>query len=102
MENSKLFIQLDESDNVLLATQSLAAGTLLHIAGQEIKLEKDLGLGFKIASCNIMRGEKIIKCGVSIGSATSNISIGELIHLHNLQSDYVPTYTIQNQRQYGK
>lgn len=102
MENSKMLIQLDEADNVLLASRSLATGEMVCIAGRQIKLSQDLGLGFKIASQDISKGDKIVKCGVPIGSATHDISLGELIHLHNLQSDYVPTYTIQNQDQYGK
>jgi len=102
MENSKLLIQLDEVDNVMLASRSLNAGEMVCIAGRQIQLSQDLRLGFKIANRDISKGDKIVKCGVPIGSATCDISLGELIHLHNLESDYVPTYTIQNQDQYGK
>jgi hypothetical protein len=42
-------------------------------------------------------GDKIIKFGVPIGSATKHIDIGEHIHLHNMKSDYLPTYTLSDE-----
>jgi altronate dehydratase len=49
-------------------------------------------LGHKIAARPIAAGEKIIKYGVPIGSATRAIAQGEHVHTHNLQSDYLPTF----------
>jgi hypothetical protein len=39
----------------------------------------------------------VIKYGVSIGSATRDIELGELVHLHNMKSDYLPTYTLEKE-----
>jgi hypothetical protein len=36
----------------------------------------------------------VLKYGVSIGSATADISLGEHVHLHNIKSDYTPTYAL--------
>jgi hypothetical protein len=96
MENFEALIQLDSLDNVLVARRTLAKGDVVNISGQNFTLERGLALGFKIANQDIGKGEKIIKCGVSIGSASRDIDLGEEVHLHNMQSDYVPTYTIQN------
>ena len=37
-------------------------------------------------------GEKIIKCRAPIGSATCPIATGAHVHLHNMKSDYLPTF----------
>ena len=36
-----------------------------------------------------------MKYGVSIGSARTDIAAGEHVHVHNMQSDYTPTYSLQ-------
>lgn len=55
---------------------------------------KPIGIGHKIAARFIAAGEKIIKYGVPIGSATKDIERGMHVHLHNMKSDYIPTYTV--------
>jgi hypothetical protein len=65
---------------------------LLEINGQTISLGVAVGLGPKLAARDIAPGEKIIKYGVPIGSATIAIPAGGHIHLHNMKSDYLPTY----------
>ena len=100
MGNSKKLIQLDSLDNILVARQDIKRGETLSISGQEIEMTEKVKLGFKVAIRNISWGEKIIKCGISIGSATTEISIGDIVHVHNIKSDYSPTFTIQNQREY--
>lgn len=57
-----------------------------------------LGLGHKIASRDIAAGEKIVKYGAPIGSATTAIPAGEHVHLHNMKSDYLPTFTLEEGR----
>ena len=36
-----------------------------------------------------------------IGSATRDIEPGEHVHLHNMKSDYLPTYTLEDGRLFG-
>ena len=36
-----------------------------------------------------------MKYGAPIGSALRNIEPGEYIHTHNVSSDYIPTYTLE-------
>lgn len=57
------------------------------------RLKAPLGLGHKIALRRIEAGEKVVKYGAPIGSATRRIEPGEHAHLHNLKSDYLPTWT---------
>ncbi|HRJ73596.1 MAG TPA: SAF domain-containing protein [Terrimicrobiaceae bacterium] len=49
---------------------------------------------------DIRTGEKILKYGVPIGSATCDIAFGEHVHLHNMKSDYLPTYTLETGREF--
>jgi hypothetical protein len=93
-------IHLDPQDNVVVLTGSRRAGDTIYTEGGEIRLAADLGLGHKIASRPIARGEKILKYGVPIGSATTDIAVGEHVHLHNIQSDYLPTYTLEAGREF--
>jgi hypothetical protein len=87
-----MLLRISPQDNVLVAARTLEAGAMLEIEGQSIPLAAPVGLGHKIAACDIAPGEKIIKYGVSIGSATTAIQAGGHVHLHNMQSDYLPTY----------
>lgn len=86
-------IRLSPEDNVLIAIRNLAVGAAISFDGSQHILTTAVGLGHKIAARNIVAGEKIIKCHVSIGSATQTIEQGEHIHLHNMKSDYLPTYS---------
>lgn len=90
-------MQIHESDNVLVVRNSISPGDVEHIGDRDITFEKELGFGHKVAAKNLNKGEKIIKFGVPIGSATEDIPIGAHIHLHNLKSDYISTYTLDHE-----
>ncbi|MFG6505917.1 MULTISPECIES: UxaA family hydrolase [Sulfitobacter] len=40
--------------------------------------------GHKVAICAIRKGEPIIKYGITIGTASEDICIGEHVHVHNV------------------
>jgi hypothetical protein len=88
---------LNPKDNVCTAISPIVSGVSLHINGKQVILEKSVPLGFKVAACNIAINETIVKYGVPIGSATRDIALGELVHLHNMKSDYLPTYTLDKE-----
>ena len=89
---SPALLRISQEDNVLIAARTLEPGVLLEIEGESIPLETRVGLGHKIAARDIEPGGKIIKYGVPVGSATTPIKTGEPVHLHNMKSDYLPTY----------
>ena len=95
-------IRLFPSDNILVLARSLNAGDEVLIEGVAHKLQASLGLGHKIAAKNIATGEKILKYGAPIGSATADIQPGEHVHLHNMKSDYLPTFTLDEGREFHK
>jgi altronate dehydratase small subunit len=91
-------ILLAPRDNCVAVAASLAAGERLLIDGVEIVIGQSVGIGHKLARCDIAPGEKILKYGAVIGSATQPIARGAHVHLHNLASDYIPTYTLPGER----
>lgn len=82
---------------MLIVKQSIEAGDIETINGEEIIFSKAVGLGHKIAATHLHNGDKIIKYGVPIGSAIMDISAGTHIHLHNMKSDYIATYTLEQE-----
>ena len=77
--------------------RSVSAGTRLQVGEQTVVIETSLELGHKIAARDIGSGERIIKYGAPIGSAIRDIRTGEHVHLHNIKSDYIPTYTLDSE-----
>ena len=53
-----------------------------------------IGMGHKIARRDVPKGRKVLKYGAPIGSASADIRVGEHVHLHNLVSDWTPTYAL--------
>ena len=85
---------VDPKDNVCTATRAIESGTPVQINGHTVLISQTVPFGFKIAACKIALDDKVIKYGVPIGSATRDIATGEIVHLHNMKSDYLPTYTL--------
>lgn len=83
-------LRLSPEDNVLVLLAPIGAGDMFTTGGARIRVASALPLGHKVAARDIAAGEKILKYGVSIGSATQAIAAGEHVHTHNLRSDYLP------------
>ena len=94
-------IQLSPADNIVVLTRSVPSGGEVSLGGRPIRISRPLGLGHKLAVRDIRAGEKILKYGVPIGSATCDIAVGEHVHLHNMKSDYLPTFTLEAGREFG-
>jgi altronate dehydratase small subunit len=90
-------LRLNDGDNVLTVISPLAVGDTVMIGGAQIQIAAALPIGHKVAARAIAAGEKIIKYGVPIGSASRAIAAGEHVHTQNLQSDYLPTYLREDQ-----
>ncbi len=81
-------LRLHEDDNVLVLLRSARAGEQLSIGDEALGCPAELGIGHKLAARDIRAGEKIVKYGAPIGSATRPIVRGDHVHLHNMKSDY--------------
>jgi altronate dehydratase small subunit len=101
MKNDRRLLLLDPVDNVLVAIATIPAGAALEVNGQCVVVDADIPLGFKVAARRIAAGEKILKYRAAIGSATCEIAAGEVVHLHNMKSDYLPTFMRGEGRNHG-
>ena len=86
-------VQLSEADNVAIAIIDLHKQDIVELNGCDLKLCDHIPTGHKVAIREIATGDKVIRCAMPIGSATANIPVGALAHVHNLKSDYTPTFT---------
>lgn len=91
-------VLLSPQDNCLIACRHLAAGTVVQFEGGSATLPHAIGLGHKLARRAIAAGEKVLKYGAVIGSLRVAVEAGAHIHTHNLDSDYTPTYTLDEGR----
>jgi hypothetical protein len=89
---------LDDRDNVLVARARVRAGEVIKVSGADVRLATDLPIGHKLARTDIAAGDKIMKYGAPIGSAVTPIRRGEHAHVHNIKSDYTPTYHLEDVR----
>lgn len=85
---------MSPEDNCMIARTALAKGDTVTIDGQSVTLSQNILIGHKVARRALAVGDKVLRYGALIGSITVPVGIGEHIHTHNLESDYIPTYTL--------
>ena len=83
------FVHLDPLDNIVVCVTTLKKGQQVRLVEKVVELLADIEVGHKMCIMPIAAGEKVIKYGVSIGSAKAAITVGEHVHVHNLKSDYI-------------
>ena len=86
-------ILLHPDDNIVVCVAHIYAGDEIQIDGQAVSAQKDIEVGHKLARRALALGEKIYRYGAPIGSMTQAAQIGEHVHMHNMQSDYIPSHT---------
>lgn len=89
---------LSPADNVFVLREAVGEGESLVIGDRAVTLPHRLDRGHKIARRAIAPGEKILKYGAPIGSATAAIAVGEHVHIHNVKSDYTATHVIERKQ----
>jgi altronate hydrolase len=83
-------ISLHPTDNVAVALCDLKAGQEASLSDSRVlTLLEDIDFGHKVAVQAITTGEKVLKYGLPIGSATRDIAAGEHVHVQNMKSDYI-------------
>lgn len=85
-------ILLHPDDNVVVACSDIARAEQLLIDGEAVEAGDAVTLGHKLARRDIGIGERVIKYGIPIGSATAAIARGEWVHMHNMKSDYIAAH----------
>jgi hypothetical protein len=85
------YVCLSPADNVVVLTHHVDTGDAIRGIADEIwTMTAHLEPGNKLAARAIAAGEKVVKVGVPIGTATRAIEAGDHVHSHNLRSDYIP------------
>lgn len=92
-QTDRRLLRLSPDDNVGVVMATVEEGQTLMVEGHPLRLLDRVPLGQKVALVPIAAGEKVRKYGAPIGSAKTPIQPGQHVHTHNLQSDYLPTYT---------
>lgn len=91
MSKKQNAFQIDIRDNVATALEDINPGTVFLLGEPtlcSIKSAMKIPKGHKISLKAISIGEDIIKYGVSIGRANTEIKAGSLVHIHNMESAY--------------
>ena len=92
LEATTRAIVLSSQDNVATVLAGAAIGLALSYEGGVVTSVEVIPPGHKIALVSIRKGTEIIKFGVPIGSAKRDIAPGEHVHVHNVKSNYTPTW----------
>ncbi|MEP7055227.1 MAG: UxaA family hydrolase [Actinomycetota bacterium] len=92
MTDERRLLRLSSDDNVLIAAALLRAGETVTGPDGPLTVIQEVELGHKVAAGAIATGQKVIRFGMPIGSATQDIVAGEWVHTHNLKSDYIRTF----------
>lgn len=86
-------ILLHPEDNILVCVAHIYAGDVIDIDSQAVSINSDVDVGHKIARSDLSVGDKVFRYGAPIGSMTQTVTTGEHVHMHNMQSDYIPSHT---------
>jgi len=83
-------ILLHAKDNVATALTDLEKGEQINASLDDISvdvtLHENVEFGHKYALRDMAKGEEVIKYGMPIGKALSDIHAGEWVHVHNCRS----------------
>lgn len=90
--DERRLIRLAPDDNIAVAARTIEPGETVLLDGTAITAAERIPTGHKMAVCPIEPGQKVLKYGAPIGSATRPIVPGQYVHTHNLKSDYLPTF----------
>jgi altronate hydrolase len=77
-------IVLRPEDDVAIAKQPIAAGDVLENRGERIEVRQDIRPGHKVARRAAAAGAPVRRYGQVIGFATTDIAVGDHVHVHNL------------------
>ncbi|THF87367.1 altronate hydrolase [Deinococcus sp. KSM4-11] len=87
---------LHPDDTIVVACRAIQAGETVDVAGTPLLVRTSVALGHKLARTDLRAGDRVFRYGAPIGSMTHTAQAGEHVHLHNLQSDYLHTYTLDS------
>ena len=84
--NERVF-RISPNDNVAILLEPLKKGEYVKSWNTLICVREDIDVRHKIAIKGIKAGENVIKYGLPIGHASSDIAPGEFVHTHNVNTN---------------
>jgi len=83
--------KVNDADNVASVFADVPKGTSVEVVDKkgnrwDIVVNDDVPFGHKFALAPIKKGEQITKYGEEIGIASTDIALGDYVHVHNLES----------------
>ncbi len=88
MAELKRSMLIEPNDNVAIAVDPIEAGEQTKVADEILTANEFIKEGHKIARWDIKKGEEIVKYGVHIGIATSDIKKGDWVYENNVYDDF--------------
>ena len=79
-------IVISAEDNVATALEAIDAGQVVRVGGSTVTALDPIPRGHKIALRAIHAGERVVKYGSPIGTASTAIAAGGHVHTHNVAS----------------
>lgn len=80
-------LKLDPKDNVAVVIDNVKAGEEVSVGTEIVAAIDDVAVPHKIALTDIKAGTPVIKYGEAFGYATKDITRGEHVHVHNVDSE---------------
>ncbi len=81
-------VRLHARDNVAIAIERLQPGQVLQVADLQVTCRDEIPPGHKLCLLPVPQGQRVIKYGQPIGTASAAISVGQHVHSHNLADDH--------------
>lgn len=84
MRSADAVLILNEADDVGVARRVLSPGETITAGGSQVVVLDEIPLGHKLALRDLSTDAHVIKYGYQIGVASTPISAGQHVHVHNL------------------
>ncbi len=78
-------LQLEATDNVVVALENLTAGTTVTTEGFSIEVKENIKAKHKMALHDFNIGDAIVMYGLLVGKATEHIAAGTALHVDNVK-----------------
>lgn len=92
MSDELAFLAHREEDSVAVAVRDVPVGTqsVAFLTGSKrtkVDTTENIPLGHKVALVRLGAGSPVIEYGEIVGTATKDIAVGQLVHVHNIRSN---------------
>ena len=87
-----LVLKLTESDTIATALDTIPSGAEVEVIYKGKKVAgfpalEEIPYGFKVCVKEMKAGSPVMKYAHVIGKASKDISVGELVHVHNIEGN---------------